>query len=307
MQFTHTSAEINNFFINDDPVVVWKKALEIVLCISPEYNPRIAQTIFDDVIALFGGNYPGYCPVKTPYHDLRHTLDVFLCAVRLMHGMQLSGTPLSDDDVTMVMIAALMHDIGYAQRLEEEHGTGAQFTRCHVDRSNAFMLQYFTEKNLPSSWVAPLKQIILCSNPALNMSEIEFPNEQARLLGQILGTADMTGQMADRTYLEKLLFLYLEFEEAHFGNYQNIHDLLRNTQMFYESARIRLRDQFGDINVNLSHYFKYWYGIENNYYIESIEKNIAYLTKVTAVNDANHLAMLKRGGIVQKVDPLLGH
>lgn len=34
------------------------------------------------------------------------------------------------------------------------------------------------------------------------------------MLGEILGTADLTGQMADRTYLEKLLLLFLEFEDV---------------------------------------------------------------------------------------------
>ena len=34
------------------------------------------------------------------------------------------------------------------------------------------------------------------------------------ILGKMLGTADLLGQMSDRTYLEKLPFLYLEFKHA---------------------------------------------------------------------------------------------
>lgn len=40
--------------------------------------------------------------------------------------------------------------------------------------------------------------------------------------------------------------------------------------------------------------------IDNNYYIESIEKNIAYLAKVIASDEAGYLSMLKRGGIVEE-------
>ena len=39
-------------------------------------------------------------------------------------------------------------------------------------------------------------------------------------------------------------------------------------------------------------------GVQSNYYLESIEKNIAYLTKVLELSEPEQLAMLKRSGIV---------
>jgi hypothetical protein len=303
MKIIPTPSEINSLFVNNIPEEVWLKAVKIVAHISPGYDTRLLQSAFDDVIRLFQGNYPGFCPIKTPYHDLSHTLDVFLCSIRLMHGVQLSGSKLTDDEMTLVMLAALMHDVGYAQHVGEDDGTGAQHTQIHVNRSIEFMQQYLIDKHFPATFAAPLKPIILCSNPVLNLSAIDFPDERIRLLGTILGTADLTGQMADRTYLEKLLYLYMEFEEAGFCNYQNIHDLLRKTQVFYEATQSRLQDQFASINAKLSFYFQYWYGVEINYYQESIDKNINYLSKITALKDGNHLAMLKRGGIVEKLLP----
>lgn len=305
METAPTPAEITVLFANSNPEEVWQKAAKIIRHISPEYDIQLLRSVYDDVMRLFRGKYPGYCPIKTLYHDRHHTLDVFLCAIRLMHGVHLSGTPLTNDEMTMVMMAALMHDVGYAQRNGEDQGTGAQHTRIHVNRSIEFMQQYIADKHFPADFAVPLQHIILCSNPALNIATIEFPDERTQLLGKILGTADLTGQMADRTYLEKLLFLYLEFEEASFCNYQNIHELLRNTQIFYETTLLRLRDQLGGINVKLALHFKDWYGIENNYYQQAIEKNIAYLAKITAQNDAHHLSMLKRGGIVEKTEPLV--
>ncbi len=127
------------------------------------------------------------------------------------------------------------------------------------------------------------------------------------MLVQLVSSADLTGQMADRTYLEKLLFLYLEFEEANFGNYHSIHDMLSRTQAFYANIRRKLDTDLGGIYAKLAFHFKDRYGVERNYYLESIEKNIAYLNKVTMMSKEKHLPMLKRGGIVEKSEPLLAH
>lgn len=305
MKNTTTSAEINSLFANSDPDQVWVKASDIVRRINHAYDFSVTRTTFDDVVRMFRGEYPGYAPIKTLYHDLRHTMDVFLCSVRLMHGMHVSGVRLTDEEMTIVMIAALMHDIGYAQPLGEETGTGAQHTKSHIYRGIEFAGHYIAARGFSPSLAAPMKFILCCTDPAVTISEIKFPDERIRMLGQLVGTADLTGQMADRTYLEKLLFLYLEFKEAQFGGYQNIYDLLCKTRDFYEFTRKRLDTGLGGIYNNLAFHFKDWYGIENNYYLESIEKNIAYLSSVTELNKSSLLPMLKRGGIVEKAETLI--
>lgn len=300
-----TFAEINSLFANSDPDEVWLNASDIVRRINHGYDFSVVRTSFDDMVRMFHGEYPGYAPIKTLYHDLRHTLDVFLCAVRLMHGMHVSGNRLTDEEMTIAMIAAMMHDIGYAQPLGEDSGTGAQHTKIHVLRGIEFARHYIAAQGFSPALAAPMKFILLCTDPAVTISEIKFPDERTRLLGQIVGTADLTGQMADLTYLEKLLFLYLEFKEAQFGGYQNIYDLLCKTRDFYEFTRERLDTGLGGIYHYLAFHFKDWYGIENNYYLESIEKNIAYLSQVTELNKTQQLSMLKRGGIVEKSGPLI--
>ena len=305
MENAPTTSEIHSLFTNSNPEEVWAKAADIVRRINPAYDFFFAQTAFDDVVRLFRGEYPSYGAIKTLYHDLPHTLDVFLCAVRLMHGVHLSGCRLADNEMTMIMMAALMHDVGYMQRHGEETGTGAQFTTSHVKRGIEFMQHYIVDQHFPAGLAIPLKFMILCTDPALAISEIDFPDKRTCLLGQIVGTADLTGQMADRTYLEKLLFLYLEFKEAHFGSYQNINDLLYKTQNFYEITRQKLDGELGGLYAMLSFHFKDWFGVENNYYLEAIEKNIAYLSKVTSLDGEKHLSMLKRGGIVEKSEILM--
>ena len=300
-----TSEEINSLFANSDAEEVWAKALGIARRINPDYDPTLARTVFDDVMRLFRGEFPGYCDIKTLYHNLPHTLDVFLCAVRLMHGVHVLGTRIHDDEITLVMVATLMHDVGYAQPLGAETGTGAQFTESHVRRSVEFMRRCLVERQFPPGFADLLEPIILSTDPGLTFSQLDFPDERSRLLGKIVGTADLTGQMADRTYLEKLLFLYLEFKEANFGNYRNIHDLLRQTEKFYENTRNKLDGELGGMYANLAFHFKDTLGVENNYYLESIEKNIAYLSKIISLNEVEYLPMLKRGGIVEKSKALV--
>jgi len=302
-----SSSDIKNLFANGDPKDVWLKASEIIKLISPGYDFTVAQTTFDDVVRLFHGEYPGYCQIKTLYHDLHHTMDVFLCAVRLMHGVHVSGTRLTDMELTMIMMGALLHDIGYAQQIGWETGTGAQLTLTHVGRGIKFMQRYITEHGFPPNLASSLNFVIRCTDPAEKVPEIDFPDERTHLLGQIVSSADLTGQMADRTYLEKLLFLYLEFKEAHFGNYESIHDMLSRTQAFYDRIHMKLENDLGGINKKLSFHFKEVYGVDKNFYLESIEKNIAYLTKITKQSEEKHLAMLKRGGIVEKSEMLMAH
>ena len=297
-------AEIYSLFANSNPDEVWTKATDIVRRINPTYDFSLVRATFDDVVRLFHGEYPDYGPIRTPYHDLPHTLDVFLCAVRLMHGVYISGTRLTDDEITTIMMAALMHDVGYGQVFGEEAGTGAQYTREHVDRGVRFMRRYIADQKFPPDLAISLELMIQGTNHLLPFTRIDFPDERARLIGQIVATADLVGQMSDRAYLEKLLLLYLEFKEAHLGSYQSIHDLLCKTQKFYEITRQRLDGELGGIYVKLSFHFKDWFGVENNYYLESIEKNITYLSQTVLLNEAECLSMLKRSGIVKKTKAL---
>ncbi len=298
--------EIDALFNNNDPAIVWSKAVDIIRRINPDYDFAFIQSVFDDVVRLFRGEYPEYGSIKTMYHDLPHTLEVFLCGVRLMHGVHLSGDCLSDDEITIMMLAILMHDIGYVQRKGEESGTGAQYTQTHVQRGIEFMRRYFVERNIAPEVTGKVTDMILGTEYNRPFTQIEFDGERTRMLASIVATADIAGQMADRIYLEKLLFLYLEFKEANFGSYQSMYDLLCQTHRFYEMTRQKLDETLGGIYKKLSFHFQDVMGVSNNYYLEAIEKNMAYLSKVVANDEAEFLAMLKRNGVVEKSRTLSG-
>ncbi len=300
MKKSSMPAEINDLFKNDDPEIVWSKATGIIRRMSPAYEFALVQNVFEDVLRLFHGDYPGYGSIKTLYHDLPHTLEVLICGVRLMHGVHVSGDVLTDEEITLIVLAILMHDVGYAQRKDEESGTGAQHTQTHVQRGIEFMRQYFSEHQLPASIPVAVTAMILGTEHNRPFAQICFSNERSRMLGSIVATADITGQMADRIYLEKLLFLYLEFREAHFGSYQSMYDLLCQTNRFYEMTREKLDGALGGIYKKLSFHFKDTMGVENNYYLEAIEKNMVYLSKVVAHDEAELFTMLKRNGVAEK-------
>ena len=301
MKNSPTPAEINDLFNNaDDPKVVWSKVEDIIRRVNPNYDLAVVQSVFDDVMRLFRGEYPGYGPIKTLYHDLSHTLEVLICGVRLLHGVHASGDHLSDEEITLIMLAIMMHDVGYAQRKGEENGTGAQYTQTHVQRGIEFMRRYFAERKFPPGIAVAMTGMIQGTEHNRPFTRIDFEDERARMLARIVATADITGQMADRIYLEKLLFLYLEFKEAHFGSYQSMYDLLCQTNRFYEMTREKLDGALGGVYMKFKFHFKDMMGVNKNYYLEAIEKNMAYLSKVVAHDEAELFTLLKRNGVVEK-------
>src|SRR5574340_155069 len=100
-----TPAEIDDLFNNEDPKIVWDKVVGNIRRISPDYDFTLVSSVFADVLHLFRGDYPGYGPIKTLYHDLPHALEVLLCGVRLMHGVHVSGDRLTDEEITLIVLA----------------------------------------------------------------------------------------------------------------------------------------------------------------------------------------------------------
>lgn len=302
-------SRLHYLFDNDHPDHVWANTIAIVRKINPNYDFTRLHQVFNDIVDLFYGDYDGYRAIKTPYHDLRHTMDVYICALRLTHGFYLSGGAPSDDEITQIGISALAHDIGYAQTEEEEEagGTGAVYTKTHVSRGIEFMREYMNAQSWHPTWIADMEAAILCTNPAIPFADIAFASDRARDMARIVGTADLVGQMADRSYLEKLLFLYTEFKEAEIGGFANVHDLLAKTHEFYAVTKNKLDVAMGRFYEYLLPHFREWFNVETNYYMDSIDKNINYLLRV--ISESNEQTLfdnLKRRGIAGKAARLVG-
>lgn len=294
-------SRLHYIFDNDHPDQVWINAKEIIRHINPNFDFTRLSALFRDVVDLYYGDYPGYIQVKTPYHDLRHTMDVFLCGLRLVHGYRISGAYLTDSEIMIIASSALLHDVGYAQEVGDESGSGAKYTKTHVNRGIEFMRRYFKQKAWPQEWVAPIETALLCTNPAQVFAEIKFASERDRLIGMLLGTADLVGQMADRSYLEKLLFLYFEFKEANLGDFSSMNELLQRTHLFYEMTHKKLDQDYSSSYQFLTLHFRELFETETNYYMDSIEKNMEYLAKlIRESKELDVASSLKRRGIVEK-------
>ena len=283
------------------PDAVLSEACLILEMIDPEFATDGVQRAFELTVNLFKGNYPGYRECNTEYHDLRHTTDTFLTMCRLIHGAIIDGEIFTQRRIVIALTAALLHDAGYIQESLDAEGTGAKHTLEHVHRSMLFLEKAAPDLGLTETEVDEGAAMIFCTEIAEDLSDFDPGDPQVLTLGKILGASDLLAQLADRTYLEKLLFLYREFKEANVGGYENELDLLRRTVGFYDAIVTRLEKTLGgaDRFVN-SHFFARW-GIQRNLYMEAIENQKAYLKKILEIPDADPRDYLKRNGIVKKV------
>jgi hypothetical protein len=135
-----------------------------------------------------------------------------------------------------------------------------------------------SEKDFPSQQIDDCSHLIMCTILNLPPKEIPFRSREIETLGKIVGTADLMAQIADRYYIEKLLLLFQEFQEAGIPDFATELDLLKKTEGFYKNvANQRLVHDFSGISTNMRAHFKQRYGVKKDLYSESIQKNIDYL------------------------------
>jgi HD superfamily phosphodiesterase len=272
---------------------------EIVRAFAPEHDLARVSDAFQLLDRAFDGRLPGYQNLKTLYHNRTHTNEVVLCTARMLHGLHLSGQGVDGDHLDAALIGALLHDVGYLMRDEEAVGTGAQFTSSHVMRGVEFARRHLHE--LPEQVLEATTKVILLTDHRKHPDWVTFDNLQQKHAAYATATADLIGQMANREYLERVLFLYYEFEEAQMGGFADIHDLLEKTTAFYNMTKGRLDKDLQGMSVKLARHFGKQTGNERNFYQEAIDRNLDYLNRVVHTEREHRLEKLKRGGVVEKV------
>lgn len=280
---------------------VFKEVLIILKMISPNFDISPVSYVFNKAVDLYRGNHPGYQACNTGFHDLRHTTDTFLAMARLLHGAVIDGENLSERLIRLGLIAAILHDSGYIQEDHDTEGTGAKHTVSHIKRSMDFLDAYGAEYGLTDEEIAAGCNMIRCTDLAVDITKIDFSSDKIELLGKILGTADLVAQMADRAYLEKLLFLYYEFSEAGIGDYNSEVDLLRKTVAFYDFIAQRLEKTLDATDQFLYSHFVARWNIRSNLYQVSIQNQKDYLLKILEKPSSDPRVFLKREGIVDKL------
>ncbi len=251
-------------------------------------------SVFRKVTAIFKGHHPGYRPCNTEYHDLKHTHDVFLSTARIIHGATVEGFIISRNMAHRCMVAALLHDIGYLQEMNDEEGTGSKYTATHVARGIDFTKEHGSELDLDDKDIDIIADMILATDLAVDMADINFELQEIALLAKMLAAADLIAQMSDRSYLEKLLFLYNEFKEAGIGDYKSHLELLQKTVNFYDFVDNRLKTMLPATDLFLDAHFKFRWNVTPNPYRQSIENQRTYLKNILAIPDSDPREHLRR-------------
>jgi hypothetical protein len=202
------------------------------------------------------------------YHNVEHTMLVTLVGYDIMKGRSLL-MPTSADDYTHVIVACLLHDIGYVRGVlmgDSEGGyvidakggkaklprgsSDAALTPYHVDRSKLFAVDRLSNM-----------EFIDAHRVARAIEFTRFPSaidaaSQAVEEGSLVRAADLIGQLGDPHYLRKANALYYEFEEVGMNKqlgYASPADLTDlYPQFYYNSVAPHVQTAIRYLNVTSS-------------------------------------------------------
>lgn len=282
----------------------WREIRKISSRFLKGAETDLFDRIFEDIELLFKGEYPGYRSSNTKYHDFEHTLSVVLATARLIHGCSVDGLTFLSKETLLTLIGSLLHDVGLIQEKSDLDGSGAKYTIGHEARSITFLNEYLPDKGFSAGEIETCSNFIRCTILSLAPGQVSFSSTKHQTLGYIVGSADLLAQMADRLYLEKLLLLYQEFEEARLPGFDSELELLKKTKDFFEVvAQKRLNEDFGGVCRHMRAHFKSWMNIDQDLYAESIKNNITYLESLASICGDSitcYLENLRRGGIARK-------
>jgi hypothetical protein len=284
-----------------DSGVVNSEINRIFLDLYPRASTEKIDRAFLDLTTMYRGERPGYHACDTAYHDIQHVLDVTLAMARLIDGYERARIGLEPLDASMFrlgVITALFHDCGYIRSLDDkQHKNGGELTLTHVSRGARFLREY-----LPKIAMGELADIaaslIHFTGYEIPVPEISVPSRAYKLLGSLLGSADIIAQMSDRCYLEKCRDrLYGEFVAGGLASkrlpdgkeevvFQSGEDLVRKTPRFYQGAARRLDADLGGTHKYAQDHFG-----GQNLYLEELTKNIDF---AQVINDDGDGATLKR-------------
>ncbi len=284
----------------DSPEAVLDEVLFIMTLVAPQLDLSRLTNAFSFVVSLYRGHWPGERACNTHFHDLRHITDTFLAMARLLHGAILNGRVIGPQQIFTGLVAALAHDAGYIQDCSDAKGTGAKYTDVHVDRSMAFVAQYGRRFGLTTEEIPICQLMIHCTDLKVDVAEVDFPSPKAGLLAKLLACADLIGQMADRIYLEKLFYLYREFEEGRTSPYKDEMDLLSQTLDFFPAMAERIRDQLDACDELALAHFKVRWDIGENLYQVAIRRQERYLRHILSHPEVDPSRFLRRKNLVRR-------
>ena len=196
------------------------------------------------------------------YHNVEHTLLVTMAGHEILRGRALH-IHVTPDDYAHVIMACLLHDIGYVRGLfkGEEDGfvvdeadqrivlprgsSDAALMPYHVDRAKLFVMNRIVGMEpLENERIA--RAIEGTRFPPLPGQQ--FDEEQS-----IVRAADFIGQLGDPNYIRKANALYYEFEEVGINRqlgYDSPADIVnRYPQFYWQSVAPHIQTEIRYLNM----------------------------------------------------------
>lgn len=293
MRHRRSDYDVTNTVRTTDPAEVAAEVRSIYLDLFRKADVRPIERSFRDVTALYSGCNSRYHACDTGYHDLQHVMEVTLVMARLMHGYKLEGRESIDPRLfALGIVLALYHDCGYIRhRNDSRHANGAEYTLTHVSRGARYLRRYLPQIGL-GEFAPVASRVIHFTGYEIPVPKIRVKEPVFRVLGNLLGSADILGQMSDRCYLEKCHDrLFPEFQAGGIARrrtadgqleivFASAGDLIAKTPDFYETAAHRL----DELLEAAYRYIEPHFG-GHNYYVSAVEQNIQYARKVAPAGD----------------------
>ena len=291
MNFRRSEFDVTNRINTTDPVCVKLEVSRIFKSLYSRNQAPILARALDDMVSMYRGLLPGYARCDTEYHDMQHVLDVTLAMARLLDGYERSrgdGPHIDERHFQLGVICALFHDCGYIRKVgDTRHHNGAEYTATHVTRGGRFLKEYLPQIGMED--FADVAGLILhFTGYERRVDTIRLDNPMHRLVGSMLGSADIIAQMSDRCYLEKCRDrLYPEFvaggitrkstDNGEVVVFASSEDLLRKTPSFYSNASKRLDGELGGAYQYAQTHFN-----GPNLYMEALKQNIRFAERAVA-------------------------
>lgn len=300
MSFRRNEFDVTNRINTTDPAAVEQEVLRLFRGLYARPDAPMLHRAFADMACMYRGGFPGFLPCDTEYHDVQHVLDVTLAMARLVDGYERTragGPAIGERNFQLGTIVALYHDMGYIRRRSDKrHRNGAEYTRTHVSRGARFLREYLPTIGLSAQDAQAAAQIIHFTGYERPVATIRVTQPIHRLVGSLLGSADIIAQMSDRCYLEKCRDrLYPEFvaggiarQRTPMGEvvvFESADDLLRKTPGFFAKAKDRLD---GDLDRAYEYAQAHFGG--SNLYMDAVRDNIRFAERVAA----DDVVMLRR-------------
>lgn len=278
----------------------------LLVAVHPDLDRAGLAQAFDTFGRLYAGLLPGYAGCDTWYHDAQHSLDCALATARLIDGHERgveAGHRLGPRRALIGIVIALFHDAGYIRRAGDAAENGAEFTLSHVRRSSEFIEAFLPQIGC-SAEAALAGRIVHFTGYEMKLDDIDVREPLDRMLGFLVGTADLIAQTADRCYPEKCRdFLFPEFEICGLAGrarrdgpgllYRDRRDLLNGTQSFNERLwSERLDGYFGGVHRYLGVHFEGRYGGRNPY-VDSIRNNLARVARAITTSRPTRILSLR--------------